>query len=361
MESGNTTGGMVRGWTKSLSDRSLTDFLFRCRDVGYFLVFGLVYYVAYRHAMSLGQETASPFWYPDAVLLSALLVTRQNKWWMYLLGPLPIRLFFVPSSNPLWFLLATYANDSLKAYLSALLLQFFLKDPTRFDTLRDFLIFVVVAGLLSPAVSAFEGALSRSLLGDSFWPAWEQWFLGNALASIILTPLILYWVIGGWTALRSQTLRTRLEAFLAFTGLAVTAFFAFGHKTASYPSPVILYTPVPFLLWIAVRFGVRGASTALTGIAFLLFDGAARGHGPFLADSPLHIQFFLFVIGVPSIFVAVLSRERQQGNKLLRQAYVTLRESERRFREMADSSPVRVYRPDPGTGIGKWLDRRRSS
>jgi len=280
MESGNTTGGIVRGWTKWLPGRSWIDFLVRSRDVGYFLLFGLVYYIAYRHAMSLGQETASSFWYPDAVLLSALLVTRQNKWWMYLLGPLPIRLFFVPSSSPLWFLLATYANDSLKAYLSALLLQFFLKNPTRFDTLRDFLIFVVIAGLLSPAVSAFEGALSRSLLGHPFWPAWEQWFLGNALASIILTPLILYWVIGGWTVLRSQTLRTRFEAFLAFAGLGISAFFAFGNKTAPpYPSPVILYAPVPFLLWIAVRFGVRGASTALTGIAFLLFDGAARGHG----------------------------------------------------------------------------------
>jgi PAS domain S-box-containing protein len=301
--------------------------------------------------MSLGQGTASPFWYPDAVLLSALLVTRQKRWWMYLLGPLPIRLFLVPSTNPFWFLLATYANDSLKAYLSALLLQFFLKNPTRFDTLRDFLIFVVVAGLLSPAISAFEGALSRHLLGHDFWSAWEEWFLGNALASVILTPLILYWVMGGWKAVRYQTFRVRLEASLAFTGLALSAYFAFGNQSpTSYPSPILLYTPVPFLLWISVRFGPRGASTALTGIAFLLLDGAARGFGPFLADSPeerpLHIQFFLFVVGVPSLFVAVLSRERQRGNKLLRQAYVTLRESERRFREMADSSPVMIWMTD---------------
>jgi PAS domain S-box-containing protein len=349
MESGNTTDGLVRGWTKSPSRRSLSDFLFRSRDLTYFLGFELAYYVAYRHAMSLGNATASPFWYPDAVLLCALLVTRQNKWWMYLLGPLPIRLFFVPSDSPFWFLLATYANDSLKAYLSAMLLQFFLKNPTRFDSLRDFLIFVVVAGLLSPAVSAFEGALSRHLLGHAFWPAWEQWFLGNALASVILTPLILYWVIGGWKAVRFQTLRIRLEAFLAFLGLTVASFLAFKNGSAtSPPSPILLYAPVPFLLWISVRFGPRGASTALTGLAFLLFDGASRNQGPFLGDALpdnaiLHIQFFLFVIGIPSLLVAVLSRERQQGNRLLRQAYVTLRESERRFREMADSAPVLIW------------------
>jgi integral membrane sensor domain MASE1 len=187
MESGNTTDGLVRGWTQLPPGRSWTDFLFRTRDVAYFLVFELAYYIAYRHAMSLGQETASPFWYPDAVLLSALLVTRQNKWWMYLLGPLPIRLFLVPADAPFWFLLATYANDSLKAYLSAMLLQFFFKNPTRFDSLRDFLIFVVVAGLLSPAISAFEGALSRHLMGHAFFDPVNSllghwWLEGAALA-----------------------------------------------------------------------------------------------------------------------------------------------------------------------------------
>jgi PAS domain S-box-containing protein len=298
--------------------------------------------------MSLNNESASPFWYPDSVLLCALLVTRQKKWWMYLLGPLPIRLFFVPSDSPVWFLLATFVNDSLKAYLTAMLLQFFLKNPARFDTLRDFLFFISIAALASPAIAAFEGALSRHLLGYPFWPSWQQWFLGNALASVILTPLILYWIIGFRELLHRQTFRTALEGFAAFIGLVISAFLAFKNQSAtSYGSPVMLYAPVPFLLWLSVRFGLRGTSSAMAVIAFLLFDGAARNQGPFLADPlperPTHIQFFLFVIGIPSLFVAVLSGERRQGINLLRKAYVTLRESEQRFREMADSAPVFIW------------------
>jgi PAS domain S-box-containing protein len=348
MEPGHSTDGFVHGWVKSLPGRGLADLFFRSRDLACFLVFEIAFYVAYRHGMSLGHETASPFWYPDAVLLCALLVTPQKKWWMYLLGPLPIRLFFVSATPPVWFLLATYINDSLKAYLSAMLLRFFLKNPTRFDTLRDFLIFIVVAALLCPAISAFEGAGGRYLLGYPFWPSWQQWFLGDALASVILTPLILYWIIGTGELWRRQTLRNALETFLAFTGLAVSAFLAFKTRSlTAYVSPVLLYAPVPFLLWISVRFGLRGTSTALAAIAFLLFDGVAQNQGPFLADSsperPIHIQFFLFVIGIPSLFVAVLSRERRQSNKLLHEAYVTLRESERRFREMADSAPVLIW------------------
>ena len=76
MQSGNTTDGLVRGWTKSPSGPSL-NFVSRSRDIAHFLVFQLAYFIAYRHAMSLGNATASPFWYPDAVLLCALLVTRQ--------------------------------------------------------------------------------------------------------------------------------------------------------------------------------------------------------------------------------------------------------------------------------------------
>ena len=346
MEQGDSTGGGHASTTAGLR-RSLGDFFFRNRDLAYFLLFQLAFYAAYRHAMSHGQATASSFWYPDAVLLCALLVSPQRKWWMYLLGPLPIRLFLVPAPSPFWFLVAVYVNDTLKAYLSALLLHFFLKNPTRFDTLRDFLIFIAVAVLFSPAISAVEGALCRNLLGRPFWPSWEQWFLGDALASVILVPLILYWIIGGWQALRRKTVSNWLEAILAFAGLAGTAFLAFKSEGANtYPSPVLLYAPVPFLLWISVRFGLRGISTALTGVALLLFNGATQSQGPFFADStgrPIHIQLFLFVIGVPSLFVAVLSGERRQGHRLLREAYLTLQESERRFREMADSAPVLIW------------------
>src|SRR5215831_16027750 len=99
MEQGDSTGGGHASTTAGLR-RSLGDFFFRNRDLAYFLLFQLAFYAAYRHAMSHGQATASSFWYPDAVLLCALLVSPQRKWWMYLLGPLPIRLFLVPAPSP---------------------------------------------------------------------------------------------------------------------------------------------------------------------------------------------------------------------------------------------------------------------
>src|SRR5262245_22005534 len=91
--------------------------------VGRLVLFEALYLLAYRFGMSFTQDLGAPFWFPDSVLLAALLVSPPTTWWMYILGSLPIRIFlFVPPDARVWFLLACFANDSLKGVASAWLL-----------------------------------------------------------------------------------------------------------------------------------------------------------------------------------------------------------------------------------------------
>src|SRR5262247_368631 len=48
-------------------------------------VFAVAFYVAYRFGMSFSQAAASPFWFPDSVLLCALLMTPPRHWWRFIL------------------------------------------------------------------------------------------------------------------------------------------------------------------------------------------------------------------------------------------------------------------------------------
>ena len=117
------------------ADRRLTPWTF----VLAFLVFQVAFYYAYRYGMSFSQAVASPFWFPDSVLLCALLLSPPRVWAIFVLGALPIRVFSeVARDIPLWFLLSTYAIDSVRGVLTALILRRVLKNPLRFETVQEF-------------------------------------------------------------------------------------------------------------------------------------------------------------------------------------------------------------------------------
>ncbi len=80
-----------------------------------FCLFETAFYFAYRYGMSFSQACAAPFWFPDSVLLCALLLTQPRRWWLLVVAVLPIRLFVGLSFHvPLWFLLGAFAIDSVK-------------------------------------------------------------------------------------------------------------------------------------------------------------------------------------------------------------------------------------------------------
>ncbi|HVI24011.1 MAG TPA: ATP-binding protein [Myxococcales bacterium] len=286
-----------------------------------FCAFETAFYFAYRYGMSFSLASASPFWFPDSVLLCALLLIRPASWWIPLAGTLPIRLFSpVAYGTPPWFLLVTFAIDSAKGVLTALALRRFIKNPLRFETIRDFSLFCLWAVLIIPGASAFAGAAARRSSGVGFWASWEDWLLGDALAHLVVTPAILYWMLG--TAWKAQAADTRrwLERGLLTVGLIVAGYVAFETPSGFAER---FYLPVPFLFWAAIRFGMSGASGAIAVIAFLSVNAALSGRGPFLGQTPeetaLALQHFLLVRAVPLYLIAILIEQKAEVDRQLQQ------------------------------------------
>lgn len=310
-----------------------------------FCLFEAAYYVADRYGMSFGQASASPFWFPDSVLLCGLLLSRPGQWWVFIVGTMPIRLFSEGAREiPFWFLVTTFAIDSVRGLLTATALRRFLKNPIRVDTVQEFGIFCLWAVLVIPAASALAGAAARHALGHEFWSAWEQWFLGNALTHLVVTPAILYWVLGApWKSSTPSPARWA-EALLVAIGLLVTGYLAFdtssGHTGFSEPR---FYAPVPLLFWAAIRFGMAGASGAIALIASLAVEAALEGRGPFTgqsrADTALALQHFLLLRAAPLYLVAILSEQRGAVEK-------SLRESQDRTRLAATAAELGLWEWD---------------
>jgi PAS domain S-box-containing protein len=307
-----------------------------------FASFEIAFYFAYRYGMSFSQACASPFWFPDSVLLCALLVSRPRNWWIFILGALPIRLLSdVTRDIPLWFLLGAFAIDTAKGIAAALLLRRFATNPTNPKTTRDFIAFFAIAVLLVPFVAAFGGAALRSALGYDFQRSFEVWFLGDALAQLVVTPVIMYWLIARPWRDWYQNWRQRSEALLLFACIAATGYLA--ANTASGPTyfaAAKLYAPVPFLFWTAIRFGMVGTTGAIGITTACLVQAAISGHGPFAGQGPdeiaASIQSLLLRRTVPLYLVAA-SIDR------MRMAERALRESEERFKRMAHGAPVLIW------------------
>jgi PAS domain S-box-containing protein len=330
------------------------------RGVAKFGVFGTAFYFAYVYGMEFSRATASPFWFPDSVLLCALLSTRRSSWPYLLAATVPIRLLVPAASDtPVWFLAASTAIDCAKAVLAATLLRRVLTNPMRFRTVREFGAYCVVAVILVPAMAALAGAAARLPLDDHFFSSWERWFLGDALASLIVTPFLFYWVLSpSWRKLQQTSGLRRAEAALLLCGLLASTWLAFEPSSARLSLvDSRFYAPVAFLVWAALRFGVRGASGALAILAVFAVHAALSQAGTFAGDTPgaiaASMQQFLFLRAVPLYLVAVLI----DGG---RWAEESLRESERRFRSLADTAPVLVWMAGPDKSCDffnkGWLD-----
>ena len=316
---------------------------------GKLCLFEAAFYFAYKYGMSFSHAAASSFWFPDSILLCALLLNPTARWWIFVLAPLPMRLFVaVPPETPLWFLLATFAIDSAKGLVTAALLRHFLRNPVRFETVRDFALFCLFAVFLVPAASAFGGAAARQALGHHYWSAWEQWFLGDALAHLVITPALLYWVLGARVMVPVRFTKRWLEGILMTAGLILTAQMAFGSGTEAigFAEPRF-YAPLPFLCWAAIRFGMLGASGAIVLLAVFSVAAALGGRGPFAGHSPadtaLVLQHFLLLRAAPLYLAATLIEQMKSVEQ-------HLRESEFRLRTTTDTVPAMIWK--------SGLDRR---
>lgn len=289
-----------------------------------FCLFITAYYLAYAYGMSFSQASASPFWFPDSILLCALLYTPSRRWWIFALATLPIRLFLIVSPNvPFWFIAATTFIDMGKGLISAAILRRFLKNPLRLDTVKDFSLFCLVAAVLVPGIFAFAGAAARHALGYDYWGAWQRWFMGDLLTQLVVTPAIMYWIFG-WVRKPVFSIERCIEGAGLVISLILAGHLAFGTQAGGLDfAEARFYAPVPLLFWAAVRFGMFGASGAIMLLAFFSVGAAVHGMGPFLEQTPREtafvLQCFLLLRAAPLYLVAVLIEQMKNTELELRQ------------------------------------------
>jgi PAS domain S-box-containing protein len=282
------------------------------------LLAGGGYYVGARigFALTFAPHPVSTLWPPNSILLAALVLAPYRWWWFVLLAVLPAHLLIeLQSGVPLPMILCWFISNSSEALLGAFCLRYFNKGAVRFDSIRQVAILVFVA-LFAPFLSSFldAGFVILNRFGDgSYWQVWRMRFTSNVLAEVIIVPLIIMWATDRLSGFRRRSRWRWLETGTMAFGLLVVSAGAFSWNQAASNAPALLYAPVPFLLWAAVRFGPKGINMSLALVALLAIWNAIHARGPFIAFSPeenaLSIQLFLILISMPLMFLAAVIQE----------------------------------------------------
>jgi len=314
-------------------------------------------------ALKFPSHSPSALWPPNSILLASLLLIPMRQWWIVFLGAFPAHLVVQLSSGvPVVMSLAFFVSNSFEALIGALLISRWVDGRLRFDSLRSAGFYVLAAVLLAPFLSSFLDAAFVTLLGwqqESYWRVWRVRLPSNALAALAIPPVIVLWANDGAAWLRRLSTRQRAEALVMVGGLiAVSALiFAWEYPRRGAAPPALMYLPLPFLLWAAVRFGPPATTVSVLVLVLVSIWGAAVGLGPFSTPSRtqnvLSLQMFLLAISVPLLFLAAVIEERRKKEE-------SLRESEARFRAMADTAPVLIWTADADklcTYVSQsWLD-----
>jgi two-component system, LuxR family, sensor kinase FixL len=312
-------------------------------------VIGLCVFVGYYlgakvgFALTFKPYPVSVLWPPNSILVAALLLTPPRIWWFVLLAAFPAHCATQLQSHvPPLMILCWFVSNSSEAVIGASLTRYLVRGPIQFTSLRNAGIFCLCVVFAGPFLSSFlDAAFVR-------WNAWGQtsyWdlirirFFSNALAALIVAPLIVTWATNGILTVRTAGRARLLEACLILFGL-LSISFAVLYKFGPEADSALLFLTLPFLLWAAARFGALGTSTALSIVGFLAIWSGSHGHGPFSGgtaeQNTLSIQIFLIVLSIPMLFLAAVIEERATGE-------TERRESESRFRIVADAAPVLIW------------------
>ena len=294
-----------------------------------------VYFLAGKFGLTLAvfHPSATPVWPPTGISLAAVLLLCYWVWPAVFLGALAVNL---TTAGSVATSLGIAMGNTLEAVVAASLINRFASGRDVFTRQRDTVKFVLLAAVLSTAVSATLGVTSLSLAQYADWKTygaiWLTWWLGDAVGALIVTPVIVLWVSNP-VITRTRGQLVEVGALLALLCLVALIVFQSGQAMTGQNYPLGFLT-FSILILVAVRLGPRETATAILLCVAIAIWGTLRGTGPFvrgsLNETLLLLQAFTAVVAVTALALSIGVSERRRAEEALDQLNHTL---ERRIQD----------------------------
>ena len=290
----------------------------------------------------IAPQGVAVFW-PASGALFAFLLLYPPQYWLAIgllayVAELAAHTWFAPDL-PFSVSGLLFPIKFLSAVLGVWLLHVAVRGPITFARLHHVLAFAMAA-LVSTLACAFVSVSLRvgaQFADPAFWLQVQNWWIGDLLGALIVTPLILTVGFSGFAS--SGSLRGGRSATLAAFLVLVTLLGAVFFRTHDTPTslldvPYIIY---PVLVWIALLSGPRRTALAAGLTVAIASLATTRGFGPF--DSPYQLQTFLALCVLPVLLLQAVMAERDA-------AIANARSSDERYRAFVANSSEAIFRTE---------------
>jgi len=308
-------------------------------SIGRFTLFAIVVIVAEGVAMLLNAQSyklagVSLVWLPNGLIIGALLCSPRQQWLAYLaLGHATDVVFNLGSGGSLGTSIAYASFNTLEIVTAAGLLHRHLSPDADLTQARQLRIFLLYGVMVAPLTAALSASLYLHFHdGTPFSQSARFWFAADMLGIATVTPLFLSYHHG-----KRLSRRSHRETVFQFAILLCVVSVVFG--TSTFPT---LWIVLLALILLGVRSGFTASALGLLTVIAVGGYLTITGRGPLgltlnhsLADRTLFFQGFVAVsmVGLYITEVAMTANRAAQSG---------LRESEARYRSLADELEGRV-------------------
>ncbi|MBI1891454.1 MAG: EAL domain-containing protein [Burkholderiales bacterium] len=284
-----------------------------------FLLLASLYFIVAKLSLTVAipPGIATPIWPPAAVALCASLA-----WGMRIAPAIWVGAVLANMTAGVSLLTASMIGlgNMGEAVAATLLIQRLIGGAPYFSRSENAVKFAVVA-TVSTLIAATIGTGALALHGyigaADIGRNWLTWWLGDATAIVILSPLLL---MGQKQFQWPFHFFRRLEMVIFIAMLAGVTHLVFSTALESWAGP---YMTLLLIMWAGFRFGTAGVARTVVFIAAIAVWDTLMGRGPFgkqnVDESLLLLQVFLSIIGVAGIALAAALEQRKQSEDMLRE------------------------------------------
>jgi signal transduction histidine kinase len=265
---------------------------------------------------------ATLVWAPTGIAIAALLLFGHQLWPAIFVGAFAANLW---TGAPVLAALGIACGNTLEAVCAIALLGRTPGFRVGLDRMEDVANFIVLAAGLCTAISATIGVSTLALAGtittSQIAITWRAWWLGDVVGALVVAPLLLVWL--SRRPLSSEHRQVAEGVVLLLALISINLYIFGGGSLGSHPLEQT-YLVFPPLIFAAVRFGQRGAVTAVFVTTVASVWGTVAGHGPFarpvLNEGLFALQTFIAVATATFLVLGASVAERQRTEDWLHRA-----------------------------------------